>query len=767
MFIRRITVLLVMILLPVFVFSQTPRFNADSVYATIEHLSVTIGPRPMGSLNERIALNWTIEQFRRFGADSAYVIKFRGIKTKHTSVNTNSGIAVGIFRGETDSTIVLGGHIDSASRDIPGANDNASGTASVIELARIWSQRQRHYTMVFAAFGGEERGLLGSTYFVNHYHDIDDVYLMLSLDMTGADDNIITIFETDSSQAPVWLVRDAFTLDRELEINRLQYPTHFATINNTLGGAGSDHMPFLDRNIPAIDFTVGFNNSPIHTPQDKIDFISKPMLDQYGRLVDGLMTKYQNHGIPSSGGGQYMMWQVFGLPVFFPSWMIVTFNFIALLLGIWAFIYSRIHRLRIEKFRRIRFSGLKLFFMIIVISIFAQIGDDIMQLIKGLRYPWVININSYTWFAILWSIAGLWVVLQFTRKWRFSPDPYVYTKRGLIILFIFVVSAGLVSIRLALYPAMTFALISLAILIPAPWIKLILSLIAPIPMFRLMFVEALPGFTRMSSLMGLNIDNFLKAFLYSAALTAILVIWYLPSIYIYSYVLVHNGSFRALCKHSRKPAFGLIILLIIIGFGGFLYSLPAYNDMWRPLIHVEAEYDMKKKESKLEIVGNEHFLDVSVKTDSLSKQYDGRTHKEELAHSFTADWLHVGGDETITKGEKDTLAIDWLINSSHPWHSVTVSIRVDTLEITDVCSGLKFLHRKDRLTFSWFADPEETLNVAARFAVHPGAKLIRSVSARYAEMPILIHVESELANVRYRTRVVHSDTLDLSIDPTN
>jgi hypothetical protein len=224
----KLAIFLLLFILPTFLFSQSEKFNADSVYAYIEHLSVTIGARPMGSQNERLALDWAAEKFKSFGADSAYVTKF----TKTKSINTNSGIAVGIFRSRTDSSIVIGGHIDSAGREIQGANDNASGSASMIELARIWSQRQRHYIMIFVAVGGEEQELCGSKYFVDHYPDLDKVVLMFVLDMAGSDDNIVTLFEIDSVQAPQWLVKDAFAIDKALGINRLQYPTHFSTLNN-------------------------------------------------------------------------------------------------------------------------------------------------------------------------------------------------------------------------------------------------------------------------------------------------------------------------------------------------------------------------------------------------------------------------------------------------------------------------------------------------------------------------------------------------------
>ncbi len=320
MAIPRFSFFLFLLMIPTFLFPQNSVFNADSAYENIQYLSVTIGPRPMGSQNERMALEWVMEKLKNYGADSAYVMKFE----KTEAINTSSGIAVGTFQGKTDSAIVIGSHVDSAGREIPGANDNASGTASVIELARIWSQRTRHYTMIFLVFGGEEQGLCGSKHFVDQYPDLDKIALMFALDMAGSDDSIVTLFEADSIQAPQWLVKDAFAFDESLGINRLQYPTHFSTLNN-LGeqGAGSDHEPFLEKGIPAICFTNGIKNFPIHTPQDRIEFIDRSMLDKYGRFVDKLISKYQIQGIPESSSerNHYLLWRPLGQLIFIPEWL--------------------------------------------------------------------------------------------------------------------------------------------------------------------------------------------------------------------------------------------------------------------------------------------------------------------------------------------------------------------------------------------------------------------------------------------------------------
>jgi len=760
MFIKRILIFIFIISIPVLSLSQSNTFNADSVYAYIEHLTVAIGPRPLGSVNERLALNWTVEKFKLFGADSAFVMEFDKAGSRRNLINTQSGIAVGVFKGITDSSIVVGGHIDSEAAEIPGANDNASGTASVIELARIWSQRPRHYTMIFAAFGGEERGLFGSKYFVDNFRNIDNVALMLQLDMTGGDDNIITISETDSMQAPEWLMRDAFKQDKDLGINRLQYPTHFASLNNVMVAAGSDHIPFLDKHIPAMDFTSGVNNSPIHSQQDNVGNIDKSMLDNCGRLVDGLLLKYQEQGIPAVNDNRYMLWNIFGYLLFLPLWLITVFNIICILLAVWTIIYSYRHRLRIEKERRIRFSGLKLLLMMIIITLCSQIGEALIQFISGLRYPWYIHIYPYLWLVAIGAVVGLWVVLQITYKWRFSSDPFVYALRAVVILLVVVMVLSISSMRLALYPALTLTLICLAVLISDRRLKLILVVIAPLPIMRLMFMEVFQFIARMSANMGIVIDNIPKAILYTSLITVIIVIWYMPLLFSWSYILNAINPVKSVIKYIRKPVFGIIALLAMIGYGGYLFTLPAYDEQWRPSLRINAEYTINEDKSELKLVGNEYFHDITVLSDTLNQNYNGSIHQKKLPISFTANWINPGGSETVVYGEKDTLMINWIIHSVRPWHRITLTVQTDTLEIYDVYSDLNFNHRKNKVVFYWYTEQSDSLQVTAKFIVEPGARLIRTVSARFYEMPVLIKVSSELANIRYLTTVVQKDTLD-------
>lgn len=735
--------------------AQDFSFNTDSAYANLEHLAVTIGPRPMGSANEREALAWTARRFQSFGADTAYVMPIPHAR----NTNTNSGTAVGLFPGRSDSIIIIGGHIDSDFHENPGANDDASGTATMLELARVWSNKPRHYTLVFAAFGGEEAGLIGSYWFADHFEHMARVALMLQIDMSGSEEELIPFLETKDRQAPEWLVQDAYAFDRALGFNSLRYPTHFFSINTSIpgGGAGSDHEPFLKKNIPAIDFTAGVNSSPIHTVNDRMAFISKKAITRSGYLVEALMKKYDAQGIPAARTGNYMLWQIAGGIFFMPNWAVVVFNVLAVLLGIMAFSRGRSQRMLIEKSERVRFSGWKIFFMMIIIAVCMQLGEALVQYLKGLRYPWFAHTEQYLPFAALWALLGAWLALQLTRRWRFTPNAYSYLMRALFFSFIITLLFWLLSPRLAFYPALSLLLMSLAVFIPLAPLQALLTLAAPWPMLRLMFNEAWGLGSRSLPRGFATLEGFGPAFFISAFFAALVIVWYLPSLYAFAYTYARQRKFFGFLRALRHPIFGLIILLAIFGYGGYLYGLPAYNDMWRATLRVAATYDLNRESSKLELIGDEYFRGVTVQSVASNKTLDERDHKMELPVEFEAKWMSINGTQTRDSSDAHLVRIDWQLVTARPWHAVRVDLRADTL--AQVQSPLKFSETKSGVTFRWSAEPPDTLQLTASLRLRPAAKLIRTVTATYTELPLPMAVTAQYADVIYRTEVVQQDTL--------
>ena len=138
-------------------------------FGTRHTLSSTTDPkRGIGA-----ARNWAAKQFEAIGRDCGGCIKVERISRSFTGPRAPGGVVVedvlGIQRGrDPDRVVIIGGHIDSrvtdvmdATSDAPGANDDASGVALVLETARLLSKRRFDATIVYVAFSAEEQGLWG------------------------------------------------------------------------------------------------------------------------------------------------------------------------------------------------------------------------------------------------------------------------------------------------------------------------------------------------------------------------------------------------------------------------------------------------------------------------------------------------------------------------------------------------------------------------------------------------------------------------------
>ena len=153
--------------------------------------------------------------------------------------------------------IVIGAHIDHLGRSTSGAldaeagdairngaDDNASGTAGVLELARLFAARPARRTIVFANFSGEELGLLGSQYFVEHLPvPRDSVVAMLNFDMIGRlrGDSVIVYGTGTAREMPA--VLDSATAALPLTLRRVAD-----------GFGPSDHSSFYAKDIPVLHF---------------------------------------------------------------------------------------------------------------------------------------------------------------------------------------------------------------------------------------------------------------------------------------------------------------------------------------------------------------------------------------------------------------------------------------------------------------------------------------------------------------------------------
>ena len=135
-------------------------------------------------------------------------------------------------------------HLGNLGRKVyyPGANDNASGSATLVTLAAYYAQHRPKYDMVFVAFSGEDANLRGSEYYALHpVFPLERIKYLINVDMIG-DDNPVQYCETsDQGQRGYELFE---------RINNEKH--YFKSLNHGKLAANSDHYPFAKRGVPCI-----------------------------------------------------------------------------------------------------------------------------------------------------------------------------------------------------------------------------------------------------------------------------------------------------------------------------------------------------------------------------------------------------------------------------------------------------------------------------------------------------------------------------------
>lgn len=183
-----------------------------------------------------------------------------------------------------DSFIVIGAHYDHLGQmgeDImfPGCHDNASGTATLLDMAHYFKDNPLRYSIIFVSFSGEEAGMMGSFFFVrDSLMDFSKVKLMLNLDLLcGGDDGFMVV------NAQAENTRDFY--DAMVAIN--QKERKVKEIKSRPNAANSDHYPFTQKGMPAVFiYTLGGKTGGYHQPSDTPENAS---LSQYEPIVSLLI----------------------------------------------------------------------------------------------------------------------------------------------------------------------------------------------------------------------------------------------------------------------------------------------------------------------------------------------------------------------------------------------------------------------------------------------------------------------------------------------
>lgn len=307
------------------------KFSGERAYKNIEFIGINFPKRNIGSENAGNSANWVSHEFEQLGLDTykeeftcrsieklykvamddgtnetidSVSFTMNGLFTKTKGINV-----IGVSKGKSKEIIILGAHRDTIGT-LEGAQDNASGTASMLELARVLTKEDHYYTYMFISFDGEEIGLKGSEAFVKK-NSLKDVKLAMILDCVGYKDaDTVGLYQFASAKgaSPLWTTvlannilresgRKTYYLDNEdgfggTDIGIIP-PLMAKMISLRVSGeVNTDSGPFVDRNIPAVGFIAVNSDKRVdpedvyHTTEDTISKVSKDALEFIGKMSE-------------------------------------------------------------------------------------------------------------------------------------------------------------------------------------------------------------------------------------------------------------------------------------------------------------------------------------------------------------------------------------------------------------------------------------------------------------------------------------------------
>lgn len=189
--------------------------------------------------------------------------------------------------GQSERKIIVGAHYDSLP--YPGASDNASGTALLLESAQRMLHQDNYHTLVYIFFGAEEVGLLGAQYYVNTltYAQRRDIVMMVNADVLFEGPYMVYVagyVPSDRWQDGAIQPRTNDLTAQVGEIARKLYVRHsIDIIHNPINMfMGSDHLPFAWEGITVVvlagwyqDYAGNFLLRVLHSPRDCIHYINE------------------------------------------------------------------------------------------------------------------------------------------------------------------------------------------------------------------------------------------------------------------------------------------------------------------------------------------------------------------------------------------------------------------------------------------------------------------------------------------------------------
>jgi hypothetical protein len=293
-------------------------FDQDRAFAQVARLATQFPARVTGTAADAAAAQWVGDELRALGIEVAEQHFQAYGASRATDWGLYDGInVIGVHPGAWPDVIVFGAHRDVVATTEQGADDNASGTGTLLELARALTVAPHNYTYVFVSFGAEEIGLAGAAYFADHWPEMARVRLMLNFDMLGWRDAAYTRLHhwTFLPLPATILMLSMVARDPETIV-----PDRSKTwwrVAGVIDDPGSDSGVFALRGYPALFFSDGppRPGAPRHCYHDACDTleqVSAAALGRAGRFAEELVRRIDrgnalpNYGVFLVQGDEYV-----------------------------------------------------------------------------------------------------------------------------------------------------------------------------------------------------------------------------------------------------------------------------------------------------------------------------------------------------------------------------------------------------------------------------------------------------------------------------
>ncbi len=247
----------------------------DSVSSYMHHLQAFYR-RLAGTASNRAARDWILSMFQSFGYSSAYIDEFNVGSSYYNVIAVKPGTVY------PDYHIVVGAHFDGVGNS-PAVDDNASGTAGVLEMARVLSNIETDVTFIFVTFDYEEGGLHGSWDYANRAATQgDQIMLMFNMDMIGflPNDEYAYLYHGEN-----WYFADLWW----------QMGQAYTGIYGISAGmsAGSDHYPFYQNGYDVVFVHEYYWSEQYHSERDSTTYIN---FDYTTRMIKTTLATVHSFG---------------------------------------------------------------------------------------------------------------------------------------------------------------------------------------------------------------------------------------------------------------------------------------------------------------------------------------------------------------------------------------------------------------------------------------------------------------------------------------